>query len=537
MVCGVDSGGGFEGRSPGAEVREEREVELKLALPSPQLPRLQRHPRIRSLTQGRATTRRVRSLYFDTAGLDLARRGFALRVRRVGSQWVQTLKSREAGTAGLFDRGELEALVRDERPDLASIPDPALRASLTGDLGDQPLAPIVETEVRRTRRRLHKDGSELWFDLDVGEVRSRGGSLPICEIELELVQGRAAALYELALELQETVDLRPAVLDKAELGLATLTGERPAPRKARKISLDADATLEQLLRAVVGGALEQILANERPAYEGTDSEGVHQMRVAIRRLRSTLSLFAPMLPTAPLVPLKEELRWLAGELGAVRDLDVFLEETLEPLFRRFSDDAALKRLHDEAREMRSEAYGRLRHALDSPRYPRLVLQLGRWLCAQGWRDQALSAEAARLFSRAGDETPALLDRRDRKVRKLGRQHAELSADEKHRLRVRVKKLRYAVECLGSVASGGQARRYPKRLATLQDVLGHLNDGAAAEQLLSALLERLGEEATSHHQRAAGFVTGWTARFGEERAAQLAECWKAFDKTPPFWMGH
>ncbi|MEE9608878.1 MAG: CHAD domain-containing protein [Myxococcota bacterium] len=510
------------------------EIELKLEVPAEDLPRLQRHARIRSLTQGRATTRELRSTYFDTAGLDLRRRGIALRVRKVGRVWLQTVKTAGVVHAGLFERAEHEVTLPSDRPDVTRIPDAELRAAIEREIGGRTLQPVVETQLRRTQRRVRFAGSELQLALDVGEIRTRSGSAPVRELELELVSGRSAALFGLALGLQADLDLRPSIESKVARGYALLTGERPSPAMAPAISLRPEATLEDVLAAVVGTCVQQIQANQVPAHDGIDPEGVHQMRVGVRRLRSALSLFAPMLPLEQAEPFRQELRWLAAELGAARDIDVFLEETLEPLLRHRPDDPALKRLRDEALELRADAYRNLRAALDSPRYPRLQLQLGGWLAARAWREQPLSAEGAILFAPAREQTAALLGRRHRKAHELGHDIATGTVEEQHRLRVHLKKLRYGAEFLRSVHPRADARRYLRRLARLQDVLGRLNDVATAERLLYQLLERLGDEAGIAHHRAAGYVAGWTARLAESHGLRLAKRWKAFEKAEPFW---
>lgn len=514
-----------------------REIELKLELRSEDLPRLRRHPGIRALTQGRARTRTLRSVYFDSPDLALSRQGIGLRVRRVGGHFVQTVKTRGASTAGLFERGEFECAVSGPRPELERVSEPNLRALLEAEAANAPLEAVLETEFRRTRRRLLSGDAEILFDLDVGEVRAQGATAPICELELELVRGEPKALFELALELSEQVTLRPASRGKSDIGTELLTGERPTARKARKVKLPPDASTEEIWVSIVERCLEQILANERPAREGVDPEGVHQLRVGARRLRSALSLFAPLLPRVQTAPLADELRWLARELGPARELDVFLNETLEPLFRRYSDDAALKRLRDGARELRARGYDRARRAIDSPRYPRLVLKLGRFVAARTWRDALDPADLEQLRGPARVTGRRLLERRLRKAWQLGSRLTDLSSHERHRLRVQLKKLRYASEFFRCVYSGEreQADRFVDPLEDLQDLLGALNDYADTERVLDLVLGSMGTDAGPEQRGAAGFVAGWTARRAEKVEDELTHAWRAFAEAPPFWQ--
>jgi inorganic triphosphatase YgiF len=513
-----------------------QEIELKLQVPPEDLERLLRHPRVESLACGEPSTRTLRSVYFDRPDLRLARAGVALRVRRIGDRFIQTVKSRGAGTAGLFHRTEFECEIPTERPDLTRVADASLRKWLRGQLADAAPDPVVETRVRRTTRRLACEGAEFLFELDRGELQTQAGTAAICELELELVRGNPAALYDLALELQESVDLRPVTISKADLGFAQLTGERPVPRKAGLVPPPDGPSLEALWIAVLGAGIDHLVANGAPARDSIDPEGVHQLRVAARRLRAALSLFAPLLPKSEVAHLRGELRWLARELGDARDVDVFLDETLEPLLRRTSVGADLKRVAEEARLLREEARARVRHALDSPRFPRLVLTLGRWLVARGWRAGVSGQALERLDAPARKSARPLIERRHRKVVSRGARIEELDAQARHRLRIRVKKLRYAGDFLRVLfpESSDEARRDLRELARLQDILGRQNDAATTNRLLASILERLGAEVRGEDLHAAGFISGCAFEGRTRDEASLAERFAIFAGRIPFW---
>jgi inorganic triphosphatase YgiF len=515
-------------------VLEGQEIELKLEFDPADLGALQRSSRIRELSVGRAVTRQLRSVYFDTPDLELAASGIGLRVRTVGRRRIQTVKTRGGGAAGLFVRGEFESPVAGSRPDLEAVSDPELRARLRTILAGKTLAPIFETDMRRSRRVLRDGVTEWTCDIDVGEVRTATASAPICELELELRQGDPARLYDLALALLDSAALRPGTQTKADLGYALLTGVRPGPRKAGPIVCEGAPDLEALIEAVVRSCLDQIASNALPAWDGEDPEGVHQMRVGVRRLRSALSVFKRVLPALHLERLRGELKWLGGELGQARDLDVFTEEFLEPIFRVRCQDPALKRLRDEAQTMRREAQDRVREAIRSPRYTRLMLDLGRWLARAEWRDQPLSASSALLFQPAEGFAQKLLAKQRRRARRLGRDLANAPIETKHALRIQLKKLRYASEFFRGLFPARDARRYISRLSKLQDSLGHLNDVATAERQLSRILEHLAGEKTAEHERAAGFVEGWAARDADRGDRRLLKLWSDFEDVRPFW---
>jgi inorganic triphosphatase YgiF len=510
------------------------EAELKLLLEPAYVAQFRRHPTLRALATGRPSARPLVSTYYDSEGQDLLRAGLSLRVRRVRGGFVQTLKSQGTRTAGLFERIEVECPLPDERPDPLLTPDAGLRRRVEEALRGQPLRPVLETDVRRSEWRLRDGETELRVDLDQGEIRTPRGTLPICELELELLRGDARVLYDLALELLDTIPLRVATRSKLERGHALLTGGQTTPQQM--LELAPDASVEDAFEAIVGICVGQILANEACAVTGADSEGVHQMRVGVRRVRSALSLFRSLLPADMVEPLRVDLRWLSGELGPARDLDVFVEETLNPLARQFPVETELKRLRDEAQELRVEGYARARAAIASKRYATLILHLGRFLAARSWRQQALSPESAQLFQPASEHARDLLRRRARKVRRLGSGIRERTIPELHELRIQLKKLRYAAESLHRLFPQRKARRTVRRIVALQDSLGHLNDVITAEDILTRILERLGEEGTPGHLRAAGFVLGWVARGAERELEGLPRLWKRFADMKPYWSG-
>lgn len=511
------------------------EVELKLQLPPEDLPRLRRHPRIRALTRGRSAPRLLESTYFDTADFALARLGLVLRLRRVGRTTVQGVKTRGAGQAGLFRRGEWEVPIVGDQPQLERVPDAALRARIEGALHGQALAPVFQTLVRRASRRIGEHDWEAQLDLDIGEAKTPKGSLPICELELELLRGDPGALYDLALTLHETISVRPAVVGKAERGLAVVIGEHPAPRRARRPTLAHDATLDFAMGQTFASCLDQITANEMPALEAIDPEGVHQMRVGIRRLRSALALFRGVIPQDRRDALRRELRWLGGELGDARDLDVLLSETLEPMLEHAPQlRAELEGFREAARSLREEGYARVRAALASRRYTGLLLALGAWTAGHRWRHQPLSPDSARLFAPAREVGHELLERRYAKVRRRGKRVPHLSVAQAHQLRIQAKKLRYASGFLGDLYPARRTDRFIRRLGRLQETLGHLNDQSAAETMLARILARLGADVAAEHHRAAGFVTGWTSHVALEGLRPIEKHWRRFAKLEPFW---
>ncbi|HYH37268.1 MAG TPA: CHAD domain-containing protein [Azospirillum sp.] len=521
-----------------ADADPNRETELKLAARPEDLPALRSAPALGAAS--RAATSALESVYYDTPDQRLARQLVSLRVRRKGKRFVQTLKGPPFAGGGL-GRAEWECPVPGPALDLSLFTEPDARA-LLDSVGMEELQPMFTTAVQRTVRVLEGGGSVIEVAFDNGEIRTPAGAvLPLCEVELELKQGESKALFDLALELAKTAPLRLESRTKAARGFALAAGAVDESVKAEKIALSPEVTVEGALCRIVSNCLAHLAANEACSLKGDDPEGIHQMRVALRRLRSALALFRPYVPAEQYDWLVGEVKWLGGHLGPARDWDVFLTDLLEPvrkgLERTNVQEAPLfsgiDALESAARARRDAAYQGAREAILSPRYTAFMLRLGAWLEDQGWRAQPVSEESARLLQPVITLADELLTKRRKRARKDGQGFAELSVEDRHQLRIALKKLRYAAEFFRSLYEDKAARRYIQRLAAFQDALGHLNDVATATRLLHDL-HADGSRAGTGERRAAGLVIGWLARGVADLEAHLNEQWDGFDRAKPFW---
>lgn len=512
------------------------EVELRLDLDPKQAEHMLELPVLRDCVSGAVSRRHLRTIYFDTPDLRLHRGGVALRVREDEGDWIQTLKAQGVASAGLFDRPEIEWRVPGPEPEPALLAEAGLPWVTRAEelRGGAALAPVLETRVQRMTVPLGWRGSEIELAIDTGYTEARDQRVAICEVELELRSGDATHLYDFALALAEHVALHPSIESKSARGYALLTGARGAPTRAGSLALEDHSTLEAVIATIFEDCVSQIVENRAIAMAGDDAEGVHQLRIGARRLRSALGLFKRVLPDQPCAELRDELRWLGGELGPARDLDVLLHERLEPLLARCSDDAGLKRLCDEAAAARIDAYLRVREALVSARLGRLLIVLGRFLAARGWRDQAASPEAAALFAPARPTARKLLKKLYKRALRLGADLDRKSPAELHELRLQLKKVRYASEFLGSLFSAKRGGATMKQLRRLQNVLGHLNDDGTAVRVIDELLVRMGDEARSEHHRSAGFIVGWAAHERAVAFEELSDRFDRFSKVRPFW---
>lgn len=506
------------------------ETELKLWVPPEAARQIRAHPLLKSRV--RPVVRKLYSIYFDTPGLDLWQHGVALRVRRSGGRWLQTVKGGGTVQAGLHERVEIETEVAGPYPDCARIAEGALtRIFASRELCAQ-LKPVFVTKFSRSSRLIELNpGVAVEASMDRGEIKCGDVAEPVCEIELELKSGSGWQLYEFALKLLETIPLRVENRSKAERGYALLRGERPAPAKASTAALAADMTVSDAFKTIAWTTLNHLQANEHGMLERRDPEYLHQMRVALRRLRSAFSVFAALLPETTTEPLVAEFRWLAGALSPARDWDVFVSETLPPIREAFAQHAALAQFARECARLRRGANRRARRAVGSARYERLVLDFAAWLAAEKWVSEATETPLATPGSSAREFGAAVLERRYARVRKRGRKLRQLSAAELHRLRIAVKKLRYAMDFLVPLFAAKRARDMISHLARLQNILGAMNDAAAVERLVR---DAFGAGAGRAMSEARGIVLGWSHGRALTLRRELRGAWKAFRAAEKFW---
>lgn len=419
------------------------------------------------------------STYFDTPERDLADAGYSLRIRAVGGERVQTIKASGASAAGLFVRPEWECAVDGDTPRLDAAG--GLLALAIPAEARARIVPIFSTDVERTIRVVRTADSEIELAIDRGQVRAGTRSAPLCEIELELKAGAPQALFDLARRIDRSVPLRLGVLSKSERGYALAEPWAGGAVKATPIALDPDGDVRDGFATIAQACIRQFRLNEAMLIEAGAPEPLHQARVGLRRLRSAFSLFKPLFEGDDRADhLRAELKWLAGELGEVRNLDVLVTR---------AQGAVLEQLV----AAREHTYAKVQIELASARTRLLMIDLIEWLALGAWRNDPADPKtgARSIHAYAG----AVLDSQRRRVKRRGRHLAKLDHHDRHEVRIEAKKLRYATEFFASLfADGKKARRrhktFLRAMEALQDVLGELNDRVTGPQVL----ERLGIDA-------------------------------------------
>lgn len=479
-----------------------REVELKLQIAAEDAGRLIQWAE----GLGEVKTLPLRAIYFDTPGRALTKAGMSLRVRHDGTGWVQTVKADGKSGAGFFDRDEWEKPVPGPEPEigedtpLIGLP-PQTREALL---------PMFEVLVERRVFKILRENTAVEVAIDSGEVVAEERHSAFCEVELELESGDPHALFSLAREIDAAAPARLGTMTKAERGrrLREVVADSV---KAEPIALSPDESAEEAVGAIAAACLRQYRLNEDILLRRRAPDALHQARVALRRLRSALSIFKKVVADERGERLGDELKWLAGELGKARDLDVLLKTA-------HTDD-----LRHALVEERAAAYQAVKETLLNARTRTLLLDMAQWLATGAWRDRE-GNEAARK-TRVGDISAAALAKLFRRFKKQSAGLEKLSDAERHEARKLAKKLRYGAEFFGGLYGAGKVgKRYEQfldRLETVQDALGNLNDLATRP----VLLDRHG-------------LTDAEAGAGEGERSELvrraASACDALIDTKPFW---
>jgi triphosphatase len=472
------------------------------------------------------------STYYDTAGGRLKRDGLVLQVRKQNGQFTRmVIRADVKGEQPLAHR-EWEYVIDGERPDLRA---PDGSAHLPEVLSDPELRARFTTVVQRTQFVLEPDATtHIAGAVDEGEIRTAESERtePICEVGLQLKRGDPAALYRAGLRLLEIAPLRIELNSKAERGYRLLESAtaKPQAQYSLPLGLKPNMTVEESLREFGLGCLTLFLRNERAALADV-SDGVHQMRVAVRRLRSVVATMRRMLPSQQYEWVSEELRWMADALGPARNWDVFSSSLLASVRSALGSEQDLGELCRICEQERHSAHQRANAAIRSRQYTAALLKLSQWFASCSWRNQPVSQQSALLMAPIGAVVPSLIERRYKKVKKAADGFDELTLQQRHEFRIAVKKLRYTIEFFRDLFDSGRVAEFVQRLKPLQDDVGYANDVRVARELLAGL--QISEDAVAI-ARAAGVVLGWHDRGLADLDRKLRKHVRRFRQVRPFW---
>ncbi|MFH7764528.1 CHAD domain-containing protein [Acinetobacter sp. BSP-28] len=451
--------------------------------------------------------------YYDTPERHLAEKNISLRQRLEDDHWIQTLK---APSDHSLQRFELES-------DLGKLKDPDLdlkiyqsdskaKQLLQNALGKQAKNLIMqyETVVQRLVHVIHFNRSKIEVCLDRGEIRHNDQSVPIYEIEFELKQGSVQDLIKFIHPWVQRYHLWLDVRSKAQRGdlLAQNLTILPA-QFASPLKLNPQDSTDNALKQIINNALQHLLPNASAIASGQyDSEHVHQMRVAIRRLRSALRVFDDW--SKDVNPdWQEQLTHLFRQLGSTRDRDALSEGLLPQLEQAGAPIVQLPDIPEESSIPIDES-------LRSPDFVELILHLLRFVDQPGKEQKKpqLKKDIAKKLQKLHQQ-----------ICKDADQFLQLDIPSRHRTRKRVKRLRYCVEFVASLYPGQKVKRYLKDLKPAQESLGQYNDLMVAEALFQDMVKR---------KQKLWFALGWIASEKKYILQQAQAHLEDYAKTDTFW---
>ncbi len=472
---------------------------------------LKQHSASSGLVVEAESDEKISDAYYDTDDWRFYRAGYALRVRKTGSTAEATMKSLSPAEGNVRRRREISEPLSDDKPATLARASGPVGERFRALLGGHKVRPMFKVNTRRQRfgllledpaRQDSENGSSGdgsgervrigEVALDSSEIPLGGGkeSARLSRVEVEAGAGTAPTpdLRGFVDEVQYALDLKPASISKFETGLYA-TGLSPdGAADTGPTGIGPGMTLGEVAFAVLRRQFGALRAHEPGTRIGEDPEELHDMRVATRRLRAAMKVFEAGLPERARW-FREELRWVAGALGNVRDLDVQIGR-LEAWKNGAGEEtsAFLAKILDVIEKRRAEARGRMLEALDSGRYDRLQSSFAEMLR----RGPGVERELARANGRdparepIASAAPGIVSRAHRKWSKAaGRLKEDSPPEAFHDARKRGKRLRYTLEFLSDVY-GKPTRKLIEPLKVVQDDLGDHQDAIVAANTLTEL---------------------------------------------------
>jgi CHAD domain-containing protein len=480
-------------------------VTLEFAIPDDLPARLGRLPFIQAYRTGRGRGSAVRLVWSDTADGVLAAQDLLYETPAKGPPVLRHLLP---------------------LPDAAWHPGMTAGAQAPQDEAAVPLAALAAFEGRRQVIGLALPEGRVELAVLAGRLRSVIAERMVARLTLA---GDPAAVVAAARALAASLPLAPPLATLAEQARALASGTAARAHRLGPPDTSAAASTEDAFVMAVGHLLEVLHQQGARIRHDAGPEAVHQSRVALRRLRSLLRVFRRATDDPALRSLDARLREVVATLGPARDWDVFLAGIGGEVAEAFPEDARVAALLRAGEARRRAGYDAAVAMVASPGWRLLMIDALAVLLARPWRLGADETRAAMLDLPARAFGRAVLDRRWDRLRRAGAEFDTLSAEELHELRLDGKRLRYAAEVFAPLFDGGRARRFLRRLATLQDGLGIANDVAVARGLARSLAAR-----GAGRSWAVGVVEGWCEARVAAHRDDARGAWRRLGGKDRFW---
>ncbi len=466
-----------------------QEIELKLTLSEEDIRRLASSPEFTDLTGGIASTRLLRSVYYDTPDAALGREKISLRIRDNGETRVQTAKLDGGLNKGLSQTLEYEDEITTEVPDIGLIKDETARRRIEIALAGQLLVPLFETYINRTAALIDIAGEgTVELALDIGEVRAGDKRAPLSEVELELKSGAPYTMLSAAEKLFAGVVVAPGTLHKARrgfilIGLADAEEEMQATlTSSGKTEITHGMSGVEALRFVGNEATEQILKNWELMLKSPSAEGAHHLRIGLRRLRIALHMLSAKKLGPEFAVLEKRAQGLARIVGELRDADVLLSDIFNSAANHLEGIPEGGAFRDVLNAHIEEKRRLVQDSLQSADWAELKLHC---LFFDFLMDRAIARAGSDLKdANVLKYADKALKKAWRRVNKWGKRIDELSPEERHSMRKKLKSLRYVTEFFLPLYSAKTAKPFLKKLQRLQDVFGYLNDVETSRKLFA-----------------------------------------------------
>ena len=465
--------------------------------------------------------------YFDTSTYCLKKAKLAYRIRREGEQWIATIKDGGLSSGGLHERHEWNVVVRGPEPDLTVFAGTDIGQHLITLVGDQRLEPIVITKFeRRTLMVIMPDGSQIEVAADQGTIVAGSQTVPILEVELELKSGEPSALIRLGAALAREYPLLPEQDSKFYRGLklAGLSKAQPSPDVTFEINKNELADVG--LRTVLVQLIAQILVAQQVFLADPASpEHIHELRISIRRLRSLLEFYGPLGDHERCKYHQAELRKLGQILGVLREIDVAYvawEQCSDGPFTHLESTISLGDMLAKNRKLEAEkVVETLQAGLTTP------ILLDMWAMLT---DSSKEQQRIEYHLTVGEYSVRRLSGWLETVTKQSKTIDWTAIENVHKLRLQIKKIKYAVEVLEPILY--EVSQLIVRQDTLQYNLGLLSDANSTCRLLRKLLK------VNHSEvfyLEVGMVIGWQGRETLTLQGKMDKYWEKFYRTAQRWL--
>jgi inorganic triphosphatase YgiF len=502
------------------------EFELKLAMDKQYASRLSHQAVILNKSASKPSSHKFANIHFDSPDLKLMDAGVTLHVSHASSGWIQTIQLSGSSHIGLHQYLEWNTPIVGSHPDFTKIYEPILLRIFPNNKLRKSIIPLFKTEIHRTSWQLaFNNGDQVEVTFDIGRLIARKNEEVISEVKLKLKSGHVGRLFDLALELQDAIPLSLENLTLAQRGYAHYRHSPPQVIKAQLPNLTRKMNTNIAFKEIVWECINQLQLNQNVVLHTSDIEGVHQMRIALRRLRSAFSLFKLILGHKKCAFILSELKWLSDILGKARDIDVLLTQTIPAISKQLKHHPGLLILQQLALKRQAEVYDFTREALLSQRYNCLLLTICAWLENEKWKQTKKHYQLLSVATRT-------LNRFHKQLLRHNGSLTDMPPEYRHATRIASKRLRYAAEFFMSLYPAKDCAKFIKILAQVQECLGQINDITVAERLLDELNHA---QADAQSIEAIQRFKQWNASSAAHNIAKINPIWKQLTTTRPFWL--